>query len=210
MDRFIHLFLGHLVGDYVLQNKFIASYKQKKLKVLLMHIILIFFSQVSFFSGKDFNINSIYIISFVTLVHFFIDFFKYKNNNKQFFKSPKYYLIDQLMHIFTLFLASIFSTQTFFYIPDKLAVILISAIFNAYFLGIYTFILKNNVSEYKRDIVGYIVRGLCPVFYIFGPIVYSVYTLLTGFFSLYFLKSYQVISWALSIISTIIFMEVLL
>ncbi|MDK2901091.1 MAG: hypothetical protein PWQ45_1685, partial [Thermosipho sp. (in: thermotogales)] len=37
MDRFIHLFLGHLVGDYVLQNKFIASYKQKKLKVLLMH-----------------------------------------------------------------------------------------------------------------------------------------------------------------------------
>lgn len=210
MDKFFHLLLGHLFGDFVLQNKFIASNKSKNVKVLLLHVFFIFMSQIAFLFGKDLNIVSIYGVFIITISHFFVDFIKFKNNDKNFSKTANYYLLDQLLHILTLILVSFFITQNHFYIPLKVTVIISSVIFNAYFLGIYSFSLENDIKEYKRDLIGYIIRGCSPIFYFLGPVVYSFYTLVTGVFSLYFLKRYQVISWALSIISTIIFLEVLI
>lgn len=210
MDKFIYLLLGHLFGDFVLQNNFIASNKQKKFKILIFHVFLIFISQIVFFLGKDLNLSTIYGISFITFSHFIVDFIKFKNNNKNFFKTANYYLFDQSIHVLTLLIASFLITQKHFYIPLKVAVIFSSMIFNAYFLGIYSFLLNKDIEKYERDLIGYIIRGIIPIFYIMGTVIFSIFTLITGIFSIFFLKRQQVISWALSIVFTIIFLEVLL
>ncbi|MBT1247211.1 MULTISPECIES: DUF3307 domain-containing protein [unclassified Thermosipho (in: thermotogales)] len=209
MDKFIHLFLGHLFGDYVFQNKWIATKKSREFKVLLIHILIIFLSQTFFYLGKNFNLKSLYLIGILSVIHFFIDFIKFVNSKKKFFSSHKYYLIDQMIHILSIITIAFFIPSTSFFIPKNISVILSSSVFNAYLLGIYSFFLKNDTA-YKRDIEGYIIRGFCPVVYLFGPVYYSIYTLITGVYSIYFLKKHQVISWALSITLTIVFMEVML
>ncbi|ABR30203.1 hypothetical protein SU69_01735 [Thermosipho melanesiensis] len=209
MDKFIHLFLGHLFGDYVFQTKWIATKKQKEIKVLLVHILIIFLSQVFFYLGRGFNLKILFCLLILSTVHFFIDLIKFINNEKTFFKSHTYYLIDQLLHFISLFIVTTFIPPNSFFFPKKLSVILISAVFNAYFLGIYSFFLKNN-KIYQRDLLGYIIRGSFPIFYLFGLTTYSIYTLVTGVYSIYFLKKHQVISWALSTIFTMIFLEVML
>ncbi|MFN6991946.1 MAG: DUF3307 domain-containing protein, partial [Fervidobacterium sp.] len=102
---FPYFFLGHLIGDYVLQNSYIAAKKGKDLKVLIFHIFLVFISQLLVIVGKGFTMEhfiSVFLsIMLLSFIHFLIDMLKFLCK-KSFCRTWYYYLFDQLLHVLSL------------------------------------------------------------------------------------------------------------
>lgn len=73
---FVNLLLGHLFGDYLLQNNWMALNKKKKFLPLLFHCItyslVVYFSIMSYFISKGFWIN-LYVFVTIFGSHIFID-----------------------------------------------------------------------------------------------------------------------------------------
>ncbi|QTA38191.1 DUF3307 domain-containing protein [Thermosipho ferrireducens] len=209
MSKFIHLFLGHLVGDYVFQNSWIARGKSKRLNVLIIHIGIIFLSQLVVILGLDFNRKTLIAVSLVALMHLFIDLFKFYFRRKKFSRTTYYYIFDQSLHVLSLLIVLPVFKQSNFFIPDKIAAVISVAIFNAYLLGIFTHFL-NGGGIYKRDLYGYFFRAIAPLFYVFGGLSYGIYIIVSGVLAIYTFKKHQVLSWTLSAIFTVILLEVML
>lgn len=111
IDIFPYLFLGHLFGDYVLQTGYIAAKKSKDIKVLGIHIGLLFLSQLVFVFGEGFGIKHFLAIAMLSGIHFLIDLIKF-HCKTAFCNSWKYYLIDQLFHLLSLLSVAPFFRQS--------------------------------------------------------------------------------------------------
>ncbi|MCD6254155.1 MAG: DUF3307 domain-containing protein [Thermotogae bacterium] len=162
-DSFFILWLGHLFGDYVLQNGYIAKRKERNLGVLLIHVMLVGASHLLFFL-PSFNGNILAAVGFVVAAHFLIDYSKFRLSKVQWVSTPWYYLFDQGLHISTLLIVAplIAYQQAFF--NGRLSLMICAAILNAYAWGIFAHLGWGEKSNgYRRDWVGYLFRGASAV-----------------------------------------------
>lgn len=215
MYLFPYFFLGHLIGDYVLQNSYIAARKGKDLKVLIFHIFLVFMSQLLVIVGKGFTMEhfiSVFLsIVFLSLIHFFIDMLKYLCK-KSFCRTWYYYLFDQLLHVLSLIVIILLMTNLGEYqllIPRTLAVLLSVSVFNGYFLGILTHFIISS-GAYKRDYIGYALRMISPFFYIINIYAYMIYALFCLAVLIYRYSKSNLLNYIFTLILTIILLEVML
>ena len=167
MNIFFSLYLAHLIGDYVLQTSYIAKNKNSSIKVLSFHVFIIYISLVSIIIPD--NLTNHLLLIFLAIIHFFIDYLKFKNKDILFFNSSVYYLLDQLSHLSTIVLVSYFFVPQRIIISEKWTVILSLAIFNSFFIGILVSFLFKTIKTYKRDFIGYIIRFSIPLLY--NPII---------------------------------------
>jgi len=168
MSGLLHLYLGHLVGDFVLQNGYIAKNKENRFGVLLFHVLLVGLSHVFFLlPGIDFSV--IIVVGLIVVAHFFIDLLKAKLSLKYgWVKKVGYYLFDQLLHLLSIIVASTYLKVSSFWISDSMALLLILAVLDAYVFGILAYIgfgYKNS-NHYSRDWIGYLFRGSSPFVHI--------------------------------------------
>ncbi|BBE31383.1 hypothetical protein OSSY52_15240 [Tepiditoga spiralis] len=160
MNYFFYFLLSHFIGDYFLQTNFIARYKNSKISVLLLHVSLIYLSMLIIIFPKNIT-NHILILS-LTGIHLLIDTFKFKYKNKKFFKGSHYYLFDQILHLTSLMIISYFFKPQSFFFPQKYALIISLGLFNAYFIGILSSFIFNDITKYTKDKLGYILRFSIP------------------------------------------------
>jgi len=177
---FPYFFVGHLVGDYVLQNGYIAARKSKDLRVLLLHISLVFISQLAFLIGWGFGVIQFFCVLLLAVFHFLIDFGKYKCK-RSFCNTWWYYLLDQCFHILSFFVVMVpFSSINFFLNHDLVAVLSVM-VFNGYFVSIFVHFITSD-GIYKRDYLGYLFRMVSPVLYYVSTTVFFVYAIVMLFF----------------------------
>lgn len=210
-EAFFVLWMGHLVGDYVLQNGYIARGKEKKLGVLLIHILLIAASQLFFFI-PDLNRGVLNAVGFVVISHFFIDFSKFRLSKFRWVSTTWYYLLDQGFHLLTLFIASFLIKQQNSLFSGPLSLLVCAALVNAYVWGIFAHIgWGNRDNGYKRDWEGYVFRGA-------SAIVHNLHwiggfaVLLSGWFiekSIRKNTQESIISFAMSFISNILLINII-
>lgn len=168
MNGIFQLFLGHLIGDYVLQTNFIAKYKNQKISVLMIHILIIFLSTSLIILPK--TLKSFLALILLSVIHFFIDIIKFKMNKNHFFQTTFYYILDQLMHFSSLIIISYFIENNGFLLDNRISLILSLAVFNSFFIGILSSFVYGSIKTYKRDITGYILRGCIPLISFPGPV----------------------------------------
>lgn len=110
-------FTGHILGDYYLQNDKTAYNKNEKLSKLLYHTALYIIPYVLLFLlfGRSYRLGIYFLL--VCAAHFAIDLIKfilYKSNlfrkSSQKHKTTDFliYVIDQLLHIISILLISIY------------------------------------------------------------------------------------------------------
>ncbi len=169
MVAFVYLYLGHLMGDFVFQNSWIALNKGKRRKALFLHAFIIVVTQLLCLSPENINLNvKILLVALgIGTAHYFVDLFKIKLKTNW-----KTYLLDQLFHTAILISVVPLFKETVFWIPYNIAVNLLVGIFNAYFLSIF-FHLIYDKNMYRRDWIGYLYRFLMPWFTGFYFLVYA-------------------------------------
>lgn len=116
---FFYLLFAHLLGDFVFQTYELVKLKKKSLFGLFLHCFIHF--SLSFFIIFLFfrtNIQNLFIaIIFVSIAHFFIDLSKIKLESKT-KKRVSLFIIDQILHIVVIFIASEY-LSVFFNNPEK-------------------------------------------------------------------------------------------
>jgi len=170
---FPYFFLGHLVGDYMLQNGYIAARKSKDLRVLLLHITLICISQLVFLLGRGFGVLQFIFVLLLSAFHFLIDFGKYKCK-RNFCNTWWYYLLDQVFHILSFFVVMVPFSSVDFFLSHDLVVVLSVMLFNGYFISILVHFITSD-GIYKRDYLGYLFRMVAPVLYYVSTTVFFIY-----------------------------------
>ncbi|AFG34175.1 Protein of unknown function (DUF3307) [Fervidobacterium pennivorans DSM 9078] len=208
---FPYLFLGHLFGDYVLQVSYIATNKSKDLKVLGLHTVLVFFSQVLFIVGKNFSIKSLTMIGLLSGIHFLIDLLKFLCK-KKFCNTWYYYLFDQSLHVLSLLFISSQLTHLEPVLPRTLVVLLSVMIFNGYFVSILVHLITSN-GKYQRDYIGYALRMIAPIVYLLNPlflIIYALFCLIPVFKFKKRGSKFNMLSYIITTVSTMILMGVML
>lgn len=108
-ETFLVLLTAHLVGDFLLQNNWMVSVKDKKAGCLLLHAVIVTLSTVVIAGYVEKNITML-VYAWVFLAHYMIDWIKgligsVKWTNDLNAKNETYvFMIDQVGHIGTLML----------------------------------------------------------------------------------------------------------
>ncbi|KLO25164.1 MULTISPECIES: DUF3307 domain-containing protein [unclassified Marinitoga] len=181
---FFYFLLSHLIGDYVFQTSYIARYKNSKVKVLILHIFIIFISMFILFLPSSLNLYNFIILLFLTGIHLSIDTLKFKNRAKKAFNSHTYYILDQVMHFSSLILVSIMYNQNEFLLKPEFTKILSIGLFNAYFISLLFYMIDNSSMPYKRDYLGYIFRITLPFIKYYSNILFLILSFLFVMFSI--------------------------
>lgn len=95
--------VGHLLGDFYLQNEKIAKNKDEKYQGVLLHSLQ-YYIAVLLVTLPVFSLDMILAATYASLAHFVIDTIKYvllKMNKIR--KSCRIFVIDQCMHVISLF-----------------------------------------------------------------------------------------------------------
>ncbi|MCD6449183.1 MAG: DUF3307 domain-containing protein [Thermotogaceae bacterium] len=166
IESFVHLYLGHLFGDYVLQFGWIAANKAKSKTVLISHVLLVYLSQITFSLGYGYRFFHFILIAAVGITHYFLDSLKLSKGSNGW----QWYLLDQFFHLITVLVITPFFTDVHFFVPEDIAEKLMITIFNAYFLSFLGYFIFRKDEPYNRDWPGYIIRGAFPwtgnIFYV--------------------------------------------
>lgn len=99
------LVLGHVIGDFYLQNNKIAERKKKSKKYLLLHCGL--YSTMMYFPIWILNKSiekTLWIVFFIALSHLVIDWNKVKYDKKFSEYEHIIFVLDQIIHLFILFI----------------------------------------------------------------------------------------------------------
>lgn len=103
---FDYLFLGHLLGDFTFQTDRIAANKAADWKWNLYHSIIVTFCMLIF--SVPFGPLIIGLVILNGGLHFTIDYYKSKLPGKKPLCTITYFVIDQSVHLFIIFLISSF------------------------------------------------------------------------------------------------------
>lgn len=103
---FDYLFLGHLLGDFTFQTDRIAANKAADWKWNLYHSIIVTFCMLIF--SVPFGPLIIGLVILNGGLHFTIDYYKSKLPGKKPLCTMTYFVIDQSVHLFIIFLISSF------------------------------------------------------------------------------------------------------
>lgn len=157
LNAFFHLYLGHLFGDYVLQNGWIALGKLRSRSILFLHVLLVTLSHVFFAYGKGFGWKQLLAIFGIGALHYITDMTKIKVSSKGWIG----YSADQFVHVLIILIFLGFFKDVSFWLPEWISIRLAFSIFNAYLIGILFHTVFNR-GGYRRDILGYVFRGIFP------------------------------------------------
>ena len=107
--NFLYLLFAHLIGDFVLQTYDLVKLKKKSLFGILIHSIIhfsvIFFLLFAVF--KSFENEILIAAIFVSSMHFFIDKAKIEYEKHRNLR-VRPFLLDQFLHLFVIFIASLY------------------------------------------------------------------------------------------------------
>ena len=157
LSAFVHLYLGHLFGDYVLQNGWIAIGKLRSRLVLLLHVLLVTASHAVFAYGKGFGWRQLLAILGIGTLHYIADATKIKLSPKGWIG----YSVDQFVHVLIILTFAVLFKDVSFWLPEWISYRFAFSIFNAYLIGILFHTVFNS-GGYKRDVLGYVFRGALP------------------------------------------------
>lgn len=103
-----YLILSHLLGDFVLQPSWMVKWKMRNIWGVIVHVLVHFILMVLILLPFMINgeIEIIYPIIIVAIIHFIIDRSKISYDLKHDSK-VKPFVIDQLLHIFTIIFATV-------------------------------------------------------------------------------------------------------
>ncbi|AEX84525.1 hypothetical protein XO10_00335 [Marinitoga sp. 1135] len=183
-EIFFYFLLTHLVGDYVFQNGYIAKYKNSKLKVLILHVCIIFLSMIILMYPSSLKINNLIVIITLTIIHFAIDTIKFKNRTKKVFNTHTYYIIDQVMHFSSLLMASFFYETDHFLISQQYVKLIAVGLFNAYFVSLLFYMIDGFSKPYTRDYLGYFFRFSLPFIKYYGDMYFLIASIIFITFSI--------------------------
>jgi hypothetical protein len=112
---FLYLFFAHLLGDFVFQSYELIKYKTKSFYGLFLHSFIHFSLSFIVLSiiFKKITIDIALVVLFIAITHFFIDYLKIhfeKRSAKRFYP----FIIDQLLHLIVLLIASIYLLQVLY------------------------------------------------------------------------------------------------
>ena len=96
MEKLLLLVSMHMLGDYVLQNDFLAKFKSTNNFILFVHSWIWTFSIC--LGLKLTNSFSLFDFVFLLVFHFFIDKWKCNRKDKSFALTKDLY-IDQFLHL---------------------------------------------------------------------------------------------------------------
>lgn len=97
------LLLSHIIVDFYLQTEDMVRKKVEDKKIVLQHSIH-YFILSSFFTLIFFDIHLVIFITFISIQHYWIDRMKIYFQRKYNKYSIKVFLLDQFIHIITIFL----------------------------------------------------------------------------------------------------------
>lgn len=140
---FSYLLLGHLLGDFTFQTDKIAEYKNKKWRWNLFHTLIVTLSMLIF--SIPFGGLAVLLVMVNGILHYFIDSLKSKLSLNHAIWSFLYFLLDQALHIFIIYILSLFiiSEPAFLFLNEKMITFLIAFIFTLSFSSIFNqYLLK--------------------------------------------------------------------
>lgn len=107
---FFYLLLGHLIGDFVLQTDIIAQNKGRHWKWNLIHAVVV--TLFTFIMAYPFGVLLLALMALNGIAHFYVDYYKARLSAKLKLTNLAGFLLDQLIHIFLLFLISLSAVYT--------------------------------------------------------------------------------------------------
>lgn len=110
-----YLLLGHLLGDFTFQTDKIAENKTKHWKWTLYHSIIVTFCMLIF--ALPFGSLIIGLVLLNGVLHFAIDYYKYKLPNRSPLYAFIYFVADQSLHLLIIFLISSFYKGGLYSLP---------------------------------------------------------------------------------------------
>ena len=115
-----YLIFAHLLGDFVFQPSALVKWKMKSMWGTLTHVAVHFL--VNLFILLPFIINGyfelIYFVLGICFIHFWIDEAKINYDLKHDLK-VRPFVIDQLLHMFTILVANFFLMEKLFVLPGN-------------------------------------------------------------------------------------------
>lgn len=96
--------IGHLIGDFYLQNERIAKYKNEKYKGILVHSLEYYIAYLLIILPV-FCLDMVLAATYAALAHFIIDTVKYiLLIKKKFRNNSRVFVIDQCAHVISIFM----------------------------------------------------------------------------------------------------------
>ncbi|GAA3009034.1 DUF3307 domain-containing protein [Tetragenococcus solitarius] len=100
----LHFFIGHILADYYFQTATMAKEKEYSFKYLALHCLIYFFTMLAMILPL-FHWQLFLWATLIAVIHFMIDFgktFIQRRFRLSDLQSVLFYLVDQLLHIFTI------------------------------------------------------------------------------------------------------------
>lgn len=164
MITFYHLFVAHLLADFVFQPQALVDWKQKSWKGLAVHVLIHWVLSILILSPYLPNFKLLLLLFGVTLSHFMVDMIKIRWQKE----SKRYvslFFLDQAVHVFILLLATsairIFKPAlqnippVNYFDPQLFAAIILGLLFT-YFVEILSFQFVRQHNEHAQVSINWI------------------------------------------------------
>ncbi|MEO0232500.1 MAG: DUF3307 domain-containing protein [candidate division WOR-3 bacterium] len=161
---FSHFLLAHFLVDYPFQTDKLFETKTKKFYGVIIHSLILFFFLILL--SIPYSTNFFVFISSISLalLHLFQDQIKIYLTKKEEGENFYYFLIDQILHIFFIFLFSllplpdvIYKDRGFlkFYFDPFYSYLIVSLIFVTYFIWIFLHSINNTFFKKEPLVKGF-------------------------------------------------------
>ena len=134
MEIFWRLFLSHLIADFTLQTDWINRMKRDKLIGVLIHVcihlvvtyaLLMPYLGMRWFSLGEFYVNGYIMVFLICLFHFIIDHLRiYVIKNNIFPDNTINFMVDQLFHLYFIFIFTPFGDVSVDFTGERIIMIL--------------------------------------------------------------------------------------
>jgi len=148
-----YLIFSHLLGDFVFQTERLVLYKMRSIKGILLHVLIHFMVGnivllPFILNGYDWLIGVNFGICFF---HFWIDYAKINYDLKH-DKKVKPFVLDQLLHFFTILVAYFFTSNITLNLPNTPSYKIYTNINIIIFLSFFVF-LSTAIEAYRYQIL---------------------------------------------------------
>ncbi|MEO0271222.1 MAG: DUF3307 domain-containing protein [candidate division WOR-3 bacterium] len=196
---FWHLTFAHFLTDYPLQTDKLFEKKTKSVLGILIHGLLLFSSMFLFLLPFSFSLNVLFGIILITILHILQDKFKvFLSYREEIGENFFYYVIDQLLHIFIIFIFSKYYSlpevkekglwfEPFFFKILTFIIIVTYAYWILLYSIEYTFFKYNNLIQGKMKFWGFVERGSSFFLYFLNPFL----SLIPFISTLYFIFNFK-------------------
>ncbi len=178
VEAFLLLLLGHMLGDYVFQTSQIAQNKSKKLKYLAIHTFVLW--GCGFLAiAPCWTMNTFFWTLLLAMIHGGIDLIKYQFRTRPFTTSVRYFILDQVMHVSSIWVIAQFISLERPFLPPSIAFVMIVVIVHSYLVDIITYLIHDarNGRIYSRDLLNYLLLGVSFPIIVFHPVLGIVFFL---------------------------------